>query len=83
MVVAEAVQQPVNGEQPELGGAVRRLGDGALDGDRDVADPRSIVRGKGEHIGRRVDAQETRVEVAQLPVAGQPEAETPRAGTPS
>ena len=63
MIVTQAVQQPVHGQQTELGGTVRRLAHRALDGYRDVADTCSLVTRKGEHVGRRVVAEESRIEI--------------------
>ena len=72
MVVPEAVEQPVHGEQAKLGHAVRSLPDRALHRDRHVADATArSPAGKREHVGGRVDAEETRVQALKLRVTCQ------------
>src|SRR5205807_8400550 len=73
--VAEAVEQPVDGAQAELGYPVLRLAESAVDGDGDVADVSRLVRGEGEHVGRALDAAKAGVELRQLGVVGEPDGE--------
>ena len=73
--MAQAVEQPVHGQETKLGDAVGSLAHRPLHGYRDVADTRALVAREGEHVGGRVDAEEARVEILELRVAGQAQAQ--------
>ena len=50
------------------------MGEGSFDRDRHIADTLRIA-GEREHVGGRVDTEETTVEVAELGIAGQAQTE--------
>jgi L-amino acid N-acyltransferase YncA len=73
--MAEAVEQSVDSQETEFGNAVGSLGNRALHRYRDVADTRALVARKGEHVCGRVDAEESRVEILELRIAGEAQAQ--------
>ncbi len=74
MVVAEAVEQAVDGEEAQLRRAVAAvLGEGPLHTDGDVADATGLTGRERENIGWCVDAEEPGVERAQVGVIGEQE----------
>lgn len=76
VVVPKAVQQTVNRKQPQfIRRLARRLGNGALHRNGDVAHPPDTLLGfarEGEHVGGRLIAEKPAVQIAKLGVIGQP-----------
>jgi hypothetical protein len=73
--MAETVQEPVDREQSQFGGAVHRLRHRTLHGDRHVADARSVIRWERQDVGWRVGAEESGVELVQLGITRQSHAQ--------